>query len=882
MHNWKQNANVFYVFYIVLLLYFAVTTPRSRPTSGRRRTRTQERRRSSSGSNSCVSTDHESSYSEDESLKISDDAPATAADNEETSIVAFYVASSSTTSDEDQGGTLVSRDNVQGAGKGETPGSDIVEDGGSGAGVSSRIRPSDEDSEINDVKKSKLPTGSCDDAYKLQKVEDEPVFSPRKSCAELLPCGSDKSRGTAEKITRTVSINEGDCEMVDIESEGSYTETDGSNAAVEITQLNKTGSCTDTPNGQNELTKLLHLESKEQGVVTSKVESGTKDYSDDFDSDSNSSNDGNMKHELSSPPTDVTSRDSENDNAVDCSDEPLSEHGNNVSAHGVSGLENSNTSDTSDTEDGTCDSTAVVGENVNSNIMGTEPSEQVTAVTNTVSSDAMSDEVGGNKIIQTKDFKLKTVAELTSKVEILVDESSDVSETKDYSDDFDSTDSHGSWDAVNRLKLLNAPVETVQTDSDLDMAVSDHDEPLMKLETLNDDLNKTVVSVTIADNSENEREPCKNAIGEVLAETIAEIGLPHRVLTSVESGGVGDAQENNNDTDSEDKNLMDDGVGEENINVEEVKTDSEMELEASDQESPLMDLTTDSLVEGENSTPILHKPPTHPDSSHGNTLPNIWVNESGTNDTEEYEYIDDFDADNKGSDDTNNLEVPKLPVEVVNTDSELELATSDHEEPLMDLSTTSGELKHDNLVEEIQGNVICGASSSNTVEMCQGVKLESELRTTVKELVGNQEEVQNDIERELVDDVMSLVTIPSVALSAECEEEKEEDMYSDDFDSDSKNLEENVTQENNSKLKLLDLPTEMVATDSEMEIATSDQEEPFMNLTAESHDAVVREPKANRDSDDDDMDQFAEGISRENNVSSPRSVINTGMYFIVV
>ena len=858
-------------------MYFAVTTPRSRPTSGRRRTRTQERKRSSSGSNSCVSTDHESSYSEDESLKISDDAHITTADNEDTSIVAFYVASSSTTSDEDQGGTLVARDNVQGAGKGETPESDIAEDGGLGTGVSSRIRPSDEDSEINDVKKSKPPTGSCDDAYRLQKVEDEPVFSPRKSCAELLPSGSDKSRRTAEKITRTISVNEGDCEMVDFESEWSYTETDGSNAAVEITQLNKTGSCTDGPNGENELTKLLRLELKEQEVIASKLEPETKDYSDDFDSDSNSSNDGNMKHELSSPPTDVTSKDSENDNVVDCCDEPLSQHGNNVSAHGVSGLETSNTSDTSDTEDGTRDSTAAVGENVNSNMMETVPSEQVTPVTNIVSSDTMSDEVGGKKIVQTKDVKLKTVAELTSKVEILVDESNDVSEAKDYSDDFDSTDSHGSWDAVNRLKLLNAPIETVQTDSELDMAVSDHDEPLMKLETLNDDLNKTVVNVTIADNSENEREPCKDAIGEVLAETIAEIFLPRCVVTSVESSGVGDAQENNSNTDSGDTNLIDDGV------YEEMKTDSEMELEASDQESPLMDLTTGSLVQGENSAPILHKPPTHPDSSHGNTWPNIWVNESGTNDTDDCEYIDDFDSDSKGSDDTNNLKVPKLPVEVVNTDSELELATSDHEEPLMDLSTVRGELKHNDLVEKMQENVIC-TSSSNTVEICQGVRLESELQTTMKRLVGSQEgEVQNDIERKLVDDVMSLVTIPSVALSAECEEGKDQDMYSDDFDSDNQNLEENITQESNSKLKLLDLPTEIVATDSEMEIATSDQEEPLMNLTPESHDVVVREPKTNRDSDDDDMDQFAEGISQEsNNVSSPRSAINTGMYYIVV
>ena len=873
-------------FYIVLLLYFAVTTPRSRPTSGRRRTRTQERRRSSSGSNSCVSTDYESSYSEDESLKISDDAPAMAADNEETSIVSFYVASSSTTSDEDQGGTLVATDNLQGAGKGETPGSDIVEDGGSGAGVSSRIRPSDEDSEINDVKKSKLPTGSCDDAYKLQKVEDEPVFSPRKSCAQLLPSGSDKSRETAEKITRTISVNEGDCEMVDIESEGSYTETDGSNAAVEITQLNKTGSCTDTPNDQNELTKLLHLESKEQEVVASKPEHETKDYSDDFDSDNNSSNDGNMKHELSSPPPDVTSRDSENDNVVDCCDEPLSEHRNIASAHGVSGLETCNASDTpEDTEDGTCDSTDAVGENVNSNMMETVPSEQVTPVTNTASSNTMSDEVAGKKIVQTKDVKLKTVAELTSKVEILVDESSDVSEAKDYSDDFDSTDSHGSWDAVNRLKFLNAPIETVQTDSELDMAVSDHDEPLMKLETLNDDLNNTVVKVTITDNSENERKPFKDAIGEVLAETIAEIGLPRHVVTSVESGGVGDVQENRNDTICEDKNLMDDGVGEENalnINMEEIKTNSEMEVETNDQECLVTDLTTDSLVQGENSTPILHKLPTHPDSSHGNTWPNIWVAESGTNDTDEYEYIDDFDSDSKGYDDTNNLKVPKLPVEVVNTDSELELATSDHEEPLMDLSTASGELKHNDSVEKMQRNIIC--TSSNTVEMCQDVRLESELPTTMEELIGSQEgEVQNDIERKLVDDVMSLVTIPSVTLSDECEEGNDQDMYSDDFDSDSKSLEENIIQEGHSKLKLLDLPTEIVATDSEMEIATSDQEEPLMNLTPESHDVVVREPKANRDSDDDDMDQFAEGISKENNnVSSPRSVINTGMYYIVV
>ena len=86
-----------------------------------------------------------------------------------------------------------------------------------------------------------------------------------------------------------------------------------------------------------------------------------------------------------------------------------------------------------------------------------------------------------------------------------------------------------------------------------------------------------------------------------------------------------------------------------------------------------MDLTIDSLVQGENSTPISHKPPTHPDSSHASTLPNIWVNESEIKDTDEYEYIDDFDSDSKGSDDTNNLKSLKLPVEVVNTDSELEI-----------------------------------------------------------------------------------------------------------------------------------------------------------------------------------------------------------------
>ena len=70
---------------------------------------------------------------------------------------------------------------------------------------------------------------------------------------------------------------------------------------------------------------------------------------------------------------------------------------------------------------------------------------------------------------------------MLSEVEIVVDKSSDVTEGKEYSDDFDSTDSHTSWDAVDRLKLLNAPVETVQTDSEIDMAVSDHDEPLMNL-----------------------------------------------------------------------------------------------------------------------------------------------------------------------------------------------------------------------------------------------------------------------------------------------------------------------------------------------------------------------------------------------------------------
>ena len=216
------------------------------------------------------------------------------------------------------------------------------------------------------------------------------------------------------------------------------------------------------------------------------------------------------------------------------------------------------------------------------------------------------------------------------------------------------------------------------------------------------------------------------------------------------------------------------------------------------------------------------------------------------------------------------------------------LATSDHEEPLMDLSTRSGQLgstlKQDDLVEKMQGNVICMSASNAVESMCQDVMVEPELRTTMKGLGGNQEgEAQNDTERKLVDDVMTLVAIPSVALSEECEELKDQDMYSDDFDSDSKNLEENIARECDSKLKLLDLPTEVVATDSEMEIATSDQEEPLMNLTPESHVVVGREPKANGRITVDDMDHFAEGIGREGNaVSSPRSLINTGMYFIVV
>ena len=279
-------------------------------------------------------------------------------------------------------------------------------------------------------------------------------------------------------------------------------------------------------------------------------------------------------------------------------------------------------------------------------------------------------------------------------------------------------------------------------------------------------------------------------LGQVLAETVAEIGMPHFLTPNVEDGTGDFVQE---DVDSNSANLPEGGlVTKTSLSnyAEEVGSDGKMDLGPSHQEVPPAGVNTDSLIQGNDSTPILHKPPSHPDSSNWS---NVKVYESEIRDNGEYEYVDDFDSDSKGSDDTNNLTLLKLPTEVVNTDSELEIGTSDHEGPMMDLNT------------------------------------ESQINAGVQDTV-----VRNQLK----------------------ETEK---------------IEEN--EESGPKLKLLNLPTDEIATDSEMEIATSDQEEPLMNLSLEGQNPPVS---------DENMEQCVGDMRVDvNKTSSPRSnSACTGKFFL--
>ena len=637
--NWvlQLNTKIFSNYYYCYP--FSVTTPRSRPTSGRRRTRTQERRRNSSGSNSCVSTDHESSFSEDESLLDADGASDSAADGRQISAVAFYVASSS-----DDELRTAAKQNAQDITEGRKTSNYVIsesnksptENSKSGAAVSKTLKASSE---------------TCDDTECVANSNDEPLFCPRTS---------DSQSVCHDQAEEKVSISEGDLELSKIEG----AEIDGKSAAVEITDSDKTVDI-----------NVTLSESMKQNQSTSKPEeqksatTETRDYSDDFDTDSSSNSDNNL------PSKRIT---------LSPDDEPT---------------------------------------------MDPKNSDYSTAMKLNLGSDSICIET-----IAPKDGE-----NILSEVEIVVDKSSDVTEGKEYSDDFDSTDSHTSWDAVDRLKLLNAPVETVQTDNEIDMVVSDHDEPLMNLSnnepsTAEGDLNKTLVGHLLAD-----------PLGEVLAETVAEIGMPHFLTPNVEDGTGDCVQE---DVDSNSANLPEGGLTTKTSlsnYAEEVGSDGKMDLGPSHQEVPPAGVNTDSLIRGNDSTPILHKPPSHPDSSNWS---NVKVYESEIRDNGEYEYVDDFDSDSKGSDDTNILTLLKLPTEVVNTDSELEIGTSDHEEPLMDLNTES--------------------------------------QMTAEHTDHN---MKSDVD------------------------------------------EQNTVEESGPKLKLLNLPTDEIATDSEMEIATSDQEDPLMDLS---------------------------------------------------
>ena len=88
--------------------------------------------------------------------------------------------------------------------------------------------------------------GVCDGNELSQAAVDEPIFSPRKSLhdmnSEMLQSEENPEPiENKEKVTRTMSINEGDCEMMDIESDKSSKEN-SEDSAVEITHSHEVGN----------------------------------------------------------------------------------------------------------------------------------------------------------------------------------------------------------------------------------------------------------------------------------------------------------------------------------------------------------------------------------------------------------------------------------------------------------------------------------------------------------------------------------------------------------------------------------------------------------------------------------------------------------------
>ena len=846
---------------------FPVTTPRSRPTSGRRRARSQtERKPSTSGSNSCVSSDHESTYSEDDSQKGSDEGIVLITDSKETPVVAFYVASSST-SDDDQSAAVSTSDSEK-----------AVARKGAKDEKWAKIGPDKDSTKTIKLNKfEQVPETVCDGKEQSLCAYDEPVFSTRKSPhelnSEMLPSEHYEDSGQSnEKVTRTVSINEGDCEMMDIESDESK-KGNSEDSAVEMTQSNEVDNNNDL--NVEDIRNIEPLADQINVVVT---ETDTKEYSDDFDTDSKCSDEGKVKLELLATPAEVVGTDSEIDMVVSDQDEPMVD------------MKLGEIADVTPEVNGRTDRAAEISVN-NVRDSGVIPGSAPGSTTGFIPTDLPhNDNLNGFTAIEnTESTELDAYVDKAVPNLVLNDFES-ASDVKDYSDDFDSTDSHTSWEAVTRLKLLHAPVEVVQTDSELDMTVSDHDEPLMKLDDnkcfLNQDvcvdLDATLVFKTVREQPENPSEAASKKLDEVLTETVSELGLPHLLVTTTER----EVKEYSDDFDSDDKSSGEDGdrLKALNVPVEEVKTDSEMELGTSDQEDPLLDLNSSALIKEHEDAPILYKPPTHPEVSYSVAI----------NYNEEEMYSDDFDFDGKISDDgntQNKLKLLNLPVEVVNTDSELELATNDHKEPLLDVSTgteVNKTMKPDNLTGDMAGNFVSdsipdGACNNNANHQSSFISTESveqELFTNMHMSELHHSKDTETVESRLVDDVMDMVTISSVAPDVVVTEEnrtkQDQEMYSDDFDSDSKSSDEELdTKGSNIKSGLLNLLLEVVATDSEMEIGTSDQEEPLMNLSSGIHDSMTQTLEVQRSTDSsgaEDAEEFAEGLKKESTkVSSPRS-----------
>ena len=245
------------------------------------------------------------------------------------------------------------------------------------------------------------------------------------------------------------------------------------------------------------------------------------------------------------------------------------------------------------------------------------------------------------------------------------------------------------------------------------------------------------------------------------------------------------------------------------------------------------------------------------------------------------------------------------------------MATSDHEDPLMELGTSDkinatgnfdgivSSIVRDPISDDICANLNQDAAcQSKTAGMVQNVVSDpfsddiqdAQQQSNAASTEGIEKELSRDIhtgefhdamnngnrESKLVDEVMHMVTIPSIApdvvLIKGNDMIQDKETYTDDFDSDTSSADETSAKDKLKKPKLLNLPLEVVATDSEMELGTSDQEEPLLDLSPGPHGL---ETQRSDNSGTEDAEQFVGGLKKESvHVSSPRSACKTGKKFI--